>query len=387
MKSSSCYCEIEVDDLGMWQSFVMQQMASRHNKVVADFHEYCGSTWIYRGQKDSSWQISSSFERLGVTRYKNGIYNPERELRGKELAAIADFKARTWMDVPSIDQNNFSWLMLMRHHGVPTRLVDFTENAAIALYFALETPSDTDFAVWAIDRDAMRDSFSQTYIGKEFPGAKKIIEKYGERLPEILASFSKDDPDITKFHENETNLMLNEATVVLRKKENKATVERILDTPLNQDVEIPKDLHCLYVYPEFPTKRMLAQRGLFLVPIELQVSFMSQLLKSVEIDEDREPVHMKISEVWGKDVIQPSIIKFIFPREKQSEAQRLLTFANCTKETMYPDIDGVAQSIKEGLVSSLRPCKYLISTNSSQGAESKCVLLPPSTLDEKTFNL
>jgi hypothetical protein len=275
----------------------------------------------------------------------------------------------------------------MRHHGVPTRLVDFTENAAIALYFALETPADTDFAVWAIDRDAMRDSFSQTYVGKEFPGAKKIIEKYGERLPEILASFSKEDPDITKFHENETNLMLNEATVVLRKKENKATVERILDTPLNQDVEISKDLHCLYVYPEYPTKRMLAQRGLFLVPIELQVSFMSQLLKSAEIDEDSEPIRTKISEVWGKEVIQPSIIKFIFPREKQSEAQRLLTFANCSKETMYPDIDGVAQSIKDRLVSSLRPCKYLISTNSFQDAEPKCVFFPPSTLDEKTFNL
>ena len=34
--------------------------------------------------------------------------------------------------------NTFEWLSLMQHYGHPTRLIDFTDDAGVALYFALK---------------------------------------------------------------------------------------------------------------------------------------------------------------------------------------------------------------------------------------------------------
>jgi hypothetical protein len=49
-------------------------------------------------------------------------------------------------------QNSWEWYFLMQHSGAPTRLLDWTEGALIALYFAVRNKLDaTDAAVWVLD--------------------------------------------------------------------------------------------------------------------------------------------------------------------------------------------------------------------------------------------
>lgn len=69
----------------------------------------------------------------------------EQQLKMRFLQTSAPFLSAT----PATD---FDWLFLQQHYGVPTRLLDWTENPFIALYFALSSSAKEDDAcVWMLD--------------------------------------------------------------------------------------------------------------------------------------------------------------------------------------------------------------------------------------------
>lgn len=54
--------------------------------------------------------------------------------------------------VPHLDfmpRNEWEWLAIMQHHGLPTRLLDWSRNPLVAAYFAVEKARETDSAVYA----------------------------------------------------------------------------------------------------------------------------------------------------------------------------------------------------------------------------------------------
>lgn len=55
--------------------------------------------------------------------------------------------ARPYLNIKP--ENTWEWISLAQHHGLPTRLMDWTKNPLVALYFSVKDRSDEDSVVYA----------------------------------------------------------------------------------------------------------------------------------------------------------------------------------------------------------------------------------------------
>lgn len=356
-------CVVEVDDLVKWIKVVTAQLKEPLQKLIFDKKEYGGSKWVFRGQRDSSWAIESSFRRC-IEFDAGALENLERTLRGKERLAINNFKAAAWSYVHKQEMTNLEWLMLMQHHGVPTRLVDFTESPVVALHFATNAPLSQDFAVWAVKRDGVVNSFMCSQIGTKLPNYDALKEKYGDNVMSEIVNPSNNDPRIKAAREYLENFTQSEATDAMLNDFNKGLAEKLLNAPLTESLSMPQKVGIVWLYPPFPSPRMKAQRGLFLLPLKLSVPFECALYESLEIPlsiGSNKITKIKLSEYETimSRMIDVKVIKYVFPQNMVSEVKDLLLFGNCSNETLFPDLEGAADAIRYQLILSLSGYKDL----------------------------
>lgn len=97
--------------------------------------------WSFRGQRNQDWSL--------------GLHKPGATLE----TGLKQFQKRC-LEFPRQEHvsetDQWRWLFYAQHHGLRTRLLDWTTNPLVALYFAVENifsgaDDDKDFgAVWAV---------------------------------------------------------------------------------------------------------------------------------------------------------------------------------------------------------------------------------------------
>ena len=121
-----------IETIGSWREL---------DDAVAALHgDRVHSPYVFRGLARSSYSNVSSLARLGD------------DFPALERHLIRNFRKYAHRERPG--PTVWDWLSLAQHHGLPTRLLDWTFSPFVAAHFATATSPEHEAVVWALDCEA-----------------------------------------------------------------------------------------------------------------------------------------------------------------------------------------------------------------------------------------
>jgi hypothetical protein len=165
------------------------------------------SPYAYRGVSDSSYVLTTSLMRLG------GEFDKlERHL----LRNFRKYARRSVVEDDSI----WHWVALAQHHGLPTRLLDWTFSPYVALHFATSDLSsfDRDGAIWTVDfkkaheripahlKKRLDEEGSDVFTTEMLAEAVNSLEELGDMQPSEFILFF-DPPSLDERIVNQSSLL------------------------------------------------------------------------------------------------------------------------------------------------------------------------------------
>jgi hypothetical protein len=130
---------IPVETPTSWHRMVDTLYAGSFDKKLDRFR----SPYVFRGTTQI-WPLRTSLHRM---------QHPPELIPKIERALRRNFKKYAHSDATAAGDSDWRWLVIAQHHGLPTRLLDWTFSPFAALHFATEEleDMDQDGEIWMVD--------------------------------------------------------------------------------------------------------------------------------------------------------------------------------------------------------------------------------------------
>jgi hypothetical protein len=129
--------------------------STKWNELIGAVAETVARSGVlfFRGQEQQEWGLVPAIGRIDC--------GSEDERNVREARLFYDFKIHAGNLLENEDD---SWRVafLMQHHGLPTRLLDWSASFAIALHFAMRHAREHDAVVWVLDVSKLNLEFART---------------------------------------------------------------------------------------------------------------------------------------------------------------------------------------------------------------------------------
>jgi hypothetical protein len=238
-------------------------------------------TGVYRGAADACRPLLTSLDRLGGVR-------PPHTKRDLEAHILRNFIRYSRPHLPTAPVNDWEILVAAQHHGVPTRLLDWTYSPLVAAHFAT-TDADLgrDRAIWRLD-------WQQVHRAFELPTLALLIE-------DLARTFGSDRGPFTPWS-------LFDAT---QRGGATAPTER-------------RDFACMIEPPSLDA-RIIAQAAVFTLCTDTSRSF-DAFLEAHDL--------------------APALTKFLIPESEAARVRDQLDLVGIDERRVFPDLDGVAEGLR-----------------------------------------
>lgn len=145
------------------------------------------SPFVYRGMTNAAFQMVTSLRR-----------NCRSLQRTLEPAILKNFAKYAVIEDPSVAHSVWRQMILGQHHGLPTRLLDWTQSALVALHFAVSEEDlahmeDHDCMVWRVDIRELHALLPETYqqVMRENQAEVFSVDMLGQAA-QSLAQYDRD---------------------------------------------------------------------------------------------------------------------------------------------------------------------------------------------------
>lgn len=242
-----------------------------------------GDAWIFRGVSSSEYDLETTLERA-----LKEFDIDQHEAPDIEKGLLRRFQRQAPLFLKHLPKegNYLEWFSLMQHYGCPTRLLDFTYSFFVATFFAIEK----------MKIENTKDETSAVWAINATECGRKARLLFDEANRDIL----NDDPHVQNPN-TFTKVFMSRHSLV---------------SAINP-----------YTY----NKRMVMQQGIFLCPGDVGIPLEENIIRLFDSNEE---------------AIRENVCRYLIGKQLKYEFLEHLHCMNMNRATLFPGLEGFAQSLK-----------------------------------------